>query len=108
MTKNDNTTELHRAASRGDIEGVKLLVSQGVKIDAKDEHGWTPLSNFSLRVEQLLNAKINDGKTKQEITQRSRVKNPEPGLATGSSPLRRNNPLPMVADLLDKIHDLRS
>ena len=43
MTKNNNTTELHRAASRGDIEGVKLLVSQGVKIDAKDEHGWTPL-----------------------------------------------------------------
>jgi len=34
---------VHEAALEGDIEQVKLLISQGTDVNAKNEAGWTPL-----------------------------------------------------------------
>jgi len=34
---------LHEAAAAGDIEQVKLLISKGADVNAKDKNGWTPL-----------------------------------------------------------------
>jgi ankyrin repeat protein len=36
-------TELHYAASRGDVAGVQTLLAAGAKADLPDDNGWTPL-----------------------------------------------------------------
>jgi hypothetical protein len=41
-----NTPDKHLlfAARRGDLEGVETLIAQGASVEAKDNHGWGPLS----------------------------------------------------------------
>ena len=43
LVKRSNNLSLRDAASEGDIERVKLLLSQGEEINATDEDGLTPL-----------------------------------------------------------------
>ena len=42
ICKNDHTTPLHVASSRGLLEAARLLLSHGAKVDAKDGEGRTP------------------------------------------------------------------
>jgi len=39
---------LHDAAFGGDIDLVRLLISQGADVDAKEERGWTPLHSAAM------------------------------------------------------------
>ena len=54
-------TPLHKAASNGHIETVKLLISKGADVNIKDENGWTPLHlatlNRHLKLVKLLVSK---------------------------------------------------
>ena len=65
-------TRLHAAAGQGRVDAVKLLLSRGAQIDARDRWGWTPLSaaveNGRMETEALLisggadvNARNSDG-----------------------------------------------
>jgi len=67
-------SDLHFAASAGDVERVRELLKKGVDPNAKNEYGWTPLHlaalNGRVDVVKLLlergadpNAKNGDGKT---------------------------------------------
>jgi hypothetical protein len=67
-------SDLHFAASAGDVERVRELLKKGVDPNAKNEYGWTPLHVAALKgrvdvVKLLLergadpNAKNGDGKT---------------------------------------------
>ncbi|MFB0553585.1 MAG: M56 family metallopeptidase, partial [Phycisphaerae bacterium] len=40
-------SQLHQAAAAGDLERVKLLISNGANVNEKDEKGWTPLHTAS-------------------------------------------------------------
>jgi ankyrin repeat protein/beta-lactamase regulating signal transducer with metallopeptidase domain len=61
---NKPTKSLHEAASDGDIEQVKLLISKGADINSKDPDGQTPLHlaarHGQIRVAELLIAKGAD------------------------------------------------
>ena len=41
----DEANSLHEAAAASDIQQVKLLISQGTNLDARNDRGWTPLHN---------------------------------------------------------------
>jgi ankyrin repeat protein/virulence-associated protein VapD len=63
------TTPLHQAAADGDIEQVRLLISKGADVDAKDEKGNTPLCHAvesgKIEIVQMLvdaGADVNTGK----------------------------------------------
>jgi uncharacterized protein len=45
----DGETALHRAASRGHVQAVRLLLDHGAKVDATDGEGVTPLVLASYR-----------------------------------------------------------
>ena len=45
----DGETALHRAASRGHVQAVRLLLDRGAKVDAVDGEGVTPLILASYR-----------------------------------------------------------
>ncbi|MHC4752373.1 MAG: ankyrin repeat domain-containing protein, partial [Planctomycetota bacterium] len=75
-TKTD--TSLHKAAVGGDIEQVKMLISKGTDVNAKDESGMTTLHRVSNQgqkdIAELLiakgadiEAKNNDGRTPLHI-----------------------------------------
>ncbi|XVF88159.1 hypothetical protein PTKIN_Ptkin19aG0027900 [Pterospermum kingtungense] len=40
--KSNGTTAIHAAICEGNIEMVRFLLGQGVDVDSKDAHGWTP------------------------------------------------------------------
>jgi ankyrin repeat protein len=45
----DGDTALHRAAARGQVEAVKLLLERGAGVDAVDDEGTTPLVSAAYR-----------------------------------------------------------
>jgi len=48
----DLETALHKAAEKGNIEIVKLLLENGAKIDVEDTEGWRPLHMAAWNGEQ--------------------------------------------------------
>ena len=43
----DNETPLDRAAAKGNVDVVRLLIERGAEVDSRDRWGWTPLHNAS-------------------------------------------------------------
>ena len=43
LIKNIFKKTLHKACSKGDIEGVKQFLGKGADVNAEDKHEWTPL-----------------------------------------------------------------
>ncbi|MCL7035759.1 hypothetical protein MKW94_021210 [Papaver nudicaule] len=40
---------LHRAATLGDVHGLRSCIEQGVKVDSRDQNGWTALHRASFK-----------------------------------------------------------